>query len=352
MLSRDRLGIAVEGASSKASGECLVSGGCSALHALQAQIRELESRVATDSLTGLWNRAHFEQVIEKELERSRRHKQPLSLILFDIDHFKQINDHHGHQAGDKVLRELALISHAAIRTSDALFRWGGEEFAVLAPSTGHQGAAQLAETLRGQIAHHRFPVAGTITVSLGVAEHAGQESPEAWFGRADAMLYAAKVGRNVVCTDACGDSDQWCGCDEALALRLVWQEAFCCGEPTIDHEHLQLFELANHLIRTAIDQGEDAARITGRFDELLTHIARHFASEERLLAQAGYGGLAAHQRGHEALLARAQDLRETVACGGAGIGGLIEFLVRDVVANHLLKADRDFFPVFQNRSRR
>ncbi len=351
MLSRDRLDFADDGTPSRTPEGCLVPGGCSSLHALQERIRELESRVATDALTGLWNRAHFDQVVEKELERSRRYKQPLSLILFDIDHFKQINDHHGHQAGDKVLRELALISHATVRTSDALFRWGGEEFAVLAPSTGHRGATQLAETLRARIAQYRFPVAGTVTVSLGVAEHTDQESPHAWFGRADTMLYAAKVERNVVHADACGNSDQWCGCDETLTLRLVWQEAFRCGEATIDREHLQLFDLANQLIHTAIGEGGEVVRVTGYFDALLTHIAHHFANEERLLMQAGYAGLAAHRRGHEVLLARARDLRETVACGGAGIGGLIEFLVRDVVANHLLKADREFFPVFQGNSR-
>lgn len=93
--------------------------------------------MATDCLTGLWNRTHFERMIESELDRSRRYRQPVSLILFDIDYFKSVNDRHGHQAGDAVLRELALVAQTAMRSSDELCRWGGEEFAVIAASTGH-----------------------------------------------------------------------------------------------------------------------------------------------------------------------------------------------------------------------
>lgn len=152
--------------------------------------------MSTDCLTGLWNRAHFERLVRTELDRSLRYRQPVSLILFDIDHFKHANDLYGHQAGDTVLREMALVANAAIRSADSIFRWGGEEFAVLATSTGYRGAGGLAESLRGQEARHRFPGVGDIAISLGVAEHVVAYSAEEWFRRADEMLYAAKeMGR-------------------------------------------------------------------------------------------------------------------------------------------------------------
>jgi diguanylate cyclase (GGDEF)-like protein/hemerythrin-like metal-binding protein len=333
-----------------ATGQCATPDSCATRLELARQIAELESRVTTDALTGLWNRAHFDHIIEKELDRSLRHRQPLSLILLDIDNFKRINDAFGHQVGDRVLRELAIVANSAIRSSDALFRWGGEEFAVLAMSSGYRGAGRLAESLRGQLASHLFPSVGSLTVSLGVAEHADAESAEDWFRRADAMLYAAKRdGRNAVRIDPQGNSDQWREPGIRPNLHLVWQEAHECGEPSIDREHQELFELANDLIDEFFAHDEDSGQILPAFDRLLGHIARHFASEEEILARHGYAELEAHRRAHAGLLARAEELRNAVQAGGAGLGGLVEFLAGDVVARHLFKADRDFFPLFNTQ---
>lgn len=105
----NRLIMPHENTPSPAPGQCATPEHCTTRLELFQRVSELENRVSTDALTGLWNRAHFDHVIEKELDRSLRHKQPLSLILFDIDHFKRINDEFGHQAGDKVLREIAAV---------------------------------------------------------------------------------------------------------------------------------------------------------------------------------------------------------------------------------------------------
>lgn len=330
--------------------QCATPEACATRLELARRIAELESRVTTDALTGLWNRAHFDQIIEKELDRSLRHRQPLSLVLFDIDNFKRINDDYGHQAGDRVLRELAIVANTAIRSSDALFRWGGEEFAVLAMSSGYRGAGRLAESLRGQLASHLFPSVGSLTVSLGVAEHVDSESAEDWFRRADAMLYAAKSdGRNTVRIDQRGNSDLWNTGQGLPALHLAWQEAYECGEPTIDREHRELFELSNAMIDAFMSSGGDPARAAPAYDRLLEHITQHFASEESLLERHGYAGLEAHRRAHAGLLSRARELRNSVVSGGAGLGGLVEFLAGDVVARHLFKADRDFFPLFNTK---
>lgn len=328
-------------------------GSCTTRLQLQERILELERLVSTDCLTGLWNRAHFERLVEAELDRSLRYRQTLSLILIDIDHFKRTNDLYGHQAGDTVLRELALVANASMRSSDGLFRWGGEEFAVLASSTGYRGAGRLAENIRGRVAQHPFPGVGRITVSLGVAEHDGTESAEEWFRRADAMLYAAKAaGRDRVHIDARGNSDTWADDRGASALCLVWREAYESGDPAIDREHRELFDLANALIQAALSGEEDPVRVGPALHSLLDHVARHFSHEEALLDQLGYARLAAHRRAHAGLLGRANELREAVANGQASLGSMVEFLAKDVVARHLLGADRDFFPLIQSDAAR
>ncbi|MBI4989059.1 MAG: diguanylate cyclase [Rhodocyclales bacterium] len=327
---------------------CTESDACPTFARLNARLANLEMQVSTDYLTGLWNRAHFNQVVDSELDRSLRYKQPVSLILFDIDHFKRANDQFGHQAGDAVLRELALVANAATRSSDAVFRWGGEEFAVLATSTGYRGAGRLAEALRGQVACHVFPDVGTVTVSLGVAEHSASESAEAWFRRADGMLYAAKrEGRNCVRVDANGNSDTWAAAQGPAALCLSWQEAYECGEPSIDREHLELFNLANALIDVSVMSNSDSGKVLSVFDKLLDHIACHFVNEEALLELRGYAHADAHRRAHANLLRRARALRDGLEAGSASLGGIVEFLAGEVVARHLFKADRDFFPLFR-----
>jgi diguanylate cyclase (GGDEF)-like protein/hemerythrin-like metal-binding protein len=321
--------------------------GCPATLDLAARIEALERRVATDALTGLWNRAHFDAALDPEIRRSLRLRQPLSLLLIDVDHFKDINDRFGHQVGDQVLCELARLAATTVRDSDRLFRWGGEEFAVLALASGHRGATRVADSLRAQVAAHAFPVVGPLTISIGVAEYLANESADAWFQRADLMLYAAKCdGRNRVRVDAQGNSDLWAAAHGACALHLVWEEAYESGNPLIDREHRELFDLANELIDAFLTAGNSPDRVAPLYDQVLHHVARHFADEEAELQRLGYARLDTHRRIHAGLLERAQALRGALDSGDASLGGVIEFLAGDVVSRHLLKADQDFFPLF------
>lgn len=316
---------------------------------LHARIAELERLSATDHLTGAWNRAHLDRVIETELSRSRHFRQPLSLILFDIDHFKHINDSYGHQAGDAVLRELVRLIRSHIRTSDLLFRWGGEEFVVLAAAVGYRNAETLAETLRGTVARHSFPAVSTsLRVSLGVAEYCGDETPERWFQRLDAALYAAKDGgRDRVVVDRQGNSDRWAAETGLSALHLSWHEGYDCGEPTIDTEHRELFALANALIDASFSRGRNPQLFDSTFDQLLDHLACHFSDEEALLERHGYARLAGHRRAHAHLLQQARELRTAMAEGQFSLGKLVDLIATDIVARHLFTADRDFFPLFR-----
>lgn len=315
---------------------------------LRERIADLERQSSTDRLTGAWNRAHLDRVIESELARSARAKLPVSLILLDIDHFKRINDTYGHQAGDSVLCELVKLIKSNIRAADILFRWGGEEFVVLASATGYRGAEVLAEALRSKINQHAFATAGSVTVSFGVAEHIAPESAEAWFRRVDETLYAAKHGgRNRVSVDRRGDSDRWAAEKGEATVSLNWLEAYECGEPTIDGEHRELFVLGNALIAASLAPNATLVSVGAALDALLTHVAQHFADEEALLAQHGYERLALHKKLHAGLLARAGQLKASALVGQATLGDIVNFLAGDVVARHLFTADRDFFPLFK-----
>lgn len=154
----------------------------------------------TDSLTQIYNRCHFGHFLEAEIDRVSRYGGTCSIILFDIDFFKKINDKHGHLAGDGVLMALTSLVNAANRHSDVFARYGGEEFIILTSSTDMAGASIHAENLRKKIESASFKVAETITCSFGVAEF-NKENDDAVtiIQRADAALYNAKAkGRNCV----------------------------------------------------------------------------------------------------------------------------------------------------------
>lgn len=320
-----------------------------AVHQLQKRIHELERSNASDPLTGTWNRAHFQHVIHIELERSLRYHQPISLIFFDIDHFKRVNDTYGHACGDNVLCELVNVVRRNIRASDMLFRWGGEEFALLATSTHYRAASKLANSLRSKVAAHPMPNVGHITISLGVAEFFGGESEEDWFNRADQALYQAKgSGRNRVVIDPRGSSDLWANDadDSRTIMRMVWHDSYLCGHPLIDAQHQRLFDLSNELLDTLFQRADNPLAFELALDNLLAHVAQHFANEEAILAERHYPDLATHAQAHRRLLERAMQLKQASQDGSLSGGELVDFLADEVVARHMQRMDRQFYPLF------
>jgi diguanylate cyclase (GGDEF)-like protein len=166
---------------------------------LQELARDLRFKASTDPLTGLYNRLKFDEALAGAMTRAKRYGTPLSLMLYDIDHFKLVNDSYGHQAGDGVLVRLSQIVSLDIRHSDLLARWGGEEFVILAPDSDGEMARLAAEKLRSTIERATFDEAGSITCSFGVAQYAEGDSAESLMARADRALYQAKMnGRNRV----------------------------------------------------------------------------------------------------------------------------------------------------------
>jgi diguanylate cyclase (GGDEF)-like protein len=167
------------------------------------QIEEITRRATTDPLTGLYNRGYFENILRLVVTETERFGGASSLLMIDLDNFKQVNDNYGHPAGDTVLRAVAEVLSGRKRAVDSCFRYGGEELALLLPRTEIDGAAELAERLREAVASKRIEWQGTvipITISCGVAAYpTSADSAEGLLAAADDALYAAKAaGRNCV----------------------------------------------------------------------------------------------------------------------------------------------------------
>lgn len=162
----------------------------------EAQLKRLAT---TDMLTGLVNRSQFDTTLKNELSRQDRYVRPLSLIMLDIDYFKDINDRYGHDVGDQVLVEMANLLKGNLRQVDYCARWGGEEFMLLAPETSLEHAVLLADKMRCVINKASFPTSGPVTASFGVVEARPQESVKSIMKRVDDALYLAKEqGRDQV----------------------------------------------------------------------------------------------------------------------------------------------------------
>ncbi|HEY7724337.1 MAG TPA: diguanylate cyclase [Anaeromyxobacteraceae bacterium] len=180
---------------------------------LRAAQRELERLSITDGLTGINNHRHFQARLREEVSRAQRYGSPLSLVMLDLDHFKEVNDRWGHPFGDQVLRGTAELIRQALRDVDLCARYGGEEFAVLLPETPPQGAVLVARRIRRQVSERVYALDGArgsgggspkelqVTCSAGVASYPspGATTPETLVRRADEALYQAKEsGRNAV----------------------------------------------------------------------------------------------------------------------------------------------------------
>ncbi|WP_420265661.1 diguanylate cyclase [Candidatus Magnetominusculus dajiuhuensis] len=166
---------------------------------IECDMKMFQDMAVKDALTGIFNRKKFGDELSKEIERCLRYNNFLSLIIFDIDHFKSVNDTYGHQTGDYVLQEITKLVSENVRKYDIFARYGGEEFVILTPETSLSGAKELAEKLREIVQDHEFADVGKVTCSFGVSEYVKHEDPAGFIKKADYALYIAKnKGRNRV----------------------------------------------------------------------------------------------------------------------------------------------------------
>ena len=196
---------------------------------LRIRNEQLDRLSRVDDLTGLHNRRHIDEQMQKEISTARRHHQPLAVLMLDIDHFKHVNDREGHPAGDLVLQEFARRLQAVTRDGDVVGRWGGEEFIIIAPQTAGDQAMTLGERVRAAIADRPIDLGDhslSITVSIGFA--VGLGTPAELVEDADAALYRSKAeGRNRV-TEAAVRAVSQVSASEARELCQVGRQMYEC----------------------------------------------------------------------------------------------------------------------------
>jgi len=267
----------------------------------EGRARTMARRADTDALTGVLNRAGFNEAFSREFSRARRYRQPLSLVLLDLDHFKNVNDGYGHPAGDKVLEGTARLLETRVREADLVARWGGEEFAVLAPMTDAEGAVRLAEKLRGLMEVTHLGPVGAVTASFGVAEMRADDTIEAMLHRVDEALYGAKdSGRNQVkCAESWVDVARVTapeGAKQEVSMADVKQLYNDTGFGPIDAEHRALSDgLENFIGKVNGGKAEEAGSALAA---VIAAVAAHFSHEEELMADFSYPLLARHKEAH------------------------------------------------------
>jgi hemerythrin len=324
------------------------------IRVLQNRLDLVQRETLSDPLTGVANRRMFDAAIGRLIKQADEHDSPLSLLLIDIDNFKQFNDKFGHLVGDGILRLVATEITQSCRANDVVCRNGGDEFAVILPETPIEGALVVAEMIRERVMKRQLlrrstkePI-GRITTSIGVAQHQRGNLPDALVARADRWLYSAKtLGRNRVNSDTT-DPGEIAGADGDRTQRgLHWSRLYESGDPLIDSQHRELIALANALFDPNLKPEAAPRELTSALDRLLAHVAKHFADEEAELSARHYHGLHGHQAAHATLLRDADALKSEVRSGLRTLGDLREFIVNEVVAQHMLTADLEFFSLFR-----
>ncbi len=281
----------------------------------RAELRALElaRRADTDALTGLLNRTGFDAVMSRELARARRHGQPLSLVIVDLDHFKCVNDEHGHSEGDRVLVDVARLLEANVRESDYVARWGGEEFAVVVPMTSAPGAVRLAEKIRALLETSGIGPRNPVTGSFGVSQLAHGEDLASLVRRADEALYVAKSsGRNrVVCAEAGGAIEEPRACEPDAGPHSTYAAT---GFAPIDEDHRALSAGLDHLAR--VMAREDGMGGLAALEALVAEVESHFGHEERYMSELGYPLERRHREAHALFLEEARQLVAEVRRAG------------------------------------
>jgi diguanylate cyclase (GGDEF)-like protein/hemerythrin-like metal-binding protein len=304
----------------------------------ERRLKDMNADMAvTDRLTGLNNRQLLDREIDGLMELADRFQEPISMIVFDLDRFKNVNDKWGHPIGDEVLTRTARLASEQVRKSDLLIRLGGEEFLIVLPRTGVTAAVITAEKIRTIMETTPHLTAGIVTASFGVAERNRAESFKSWYKRCDEALYQAKqTGRNRV--TACTEDSL-----PVAAVHVEWMPEWESGHAEIDEQHKALVEDAHRLMSIALLRRQDPAKIIPLLDQLLEHLVQHFACEETILKEIGFDQTDAHATEHRQLVAKALRLKTVYQQGEIKPSAFISFIVDDVIIGHMIKEDARYF---------
>ena len=302
----------------------------------------LERAATTDELTGIYNRHYFEIKVTELMDAADNDNSSLSLIMFDLDHFKRINDTYGHPIGDQILIKTTDICKKNLRTSDLFARFGGEEFVIVLRNSTVLAALRVAEKLRAAIYNSNPEMVGRYSCSFGVAERAKSESFTNWYKRADKSLYHAKSsGRNRVSVNNRLN-------DPFNEVNLIWQSEWNSGNNEIDRQHRILLDGAQQLYRCILNDHVEEF-IEHDLDKLIEDIKSHFNYEISLLLAMGYEDVNGHQELHQALVEKTLRFRNELRNNTVKPEAFFSFLVDNVILVHMVKEDIKFFPLFAQR---
>jgi diguanylate cyclase (GGDEF)-like protein/hemerythrin-like metal-binding protein len=299
---------------------------------------EVNLLASTDPLTGLLNRRVIEQTIMDEIIRAERYHSPLSIILFDLDHFKTVNDTFGHDIGDQVLITICSLVQANLRETDVLGRWGGEEFLIILPETDVNGATRTAEKLRAVLAKHKHETAGKVTASFGVVQRQINTTLTFFFRQVDEAMYAAKnQGRNRVWS---APHSQEVGINSE---RLEWKAEWETGLAAIDDEHKALVVLTNQFIEASLDP-DHTCDISALMHTIYTGLSGHFTHEEKILADSNYPDTQKHIQIHGNILRKLIGLENRIEAGEVRPVAFYIFIINEIVVGHMLNSDIKYYP--------
>jgi diguanylate cyclase (GGDEF)-like protein/hemerythrin-like metal-binding protein len=295
-------------------------------------MREISTK---DNFTGIWNRRYFDERVLEAITLSERQFYPMSLIYFDLDHFKTINDTYGHAHGDLVLLAVAEKVSNIIRTGDIFARWGGDEFIILLPQTELVGAMAVAEKIRYEVENIKIKDFKGVTASIGVSEHINLEFWESWFLRTDSALYFSKEhGKNRVTT-----TDQIE--NQAVHTKIIWLHEWNCGITTIDDAHKAAAFKCNELVKSSFDETHFDETIR-KADMLIDEVRNHFDFEIKYLEKINYPDVEGHRALHNELLTMTEYLYSRLLEKQVTTYEMLDFLKNKVVLGHLVYADKNY----------
>ncbi len=299
----------------------------------QQLIDLLMKEADTDRLTGLYNRNYFDRVAVPKINEWVKNSRPVSLLMLDVDFFKQVNDTYGHSTGDRLLSKMAEIMASCIRKKDDIIRWGGEEFLFILYGSGTDAAKVVAERIRKNVEADQFLAEKGVTVSIGVTEKKPDEEIEHLINLIDQSMYKAKKeGRNRISVSY-GNS---------VPLRVEWSPIFQCGNGKIDEEHRELMMQVNQMIEMALSNYQETDFLTS-YDQLVEYIKKHFVDEEKVFSQTQYPDIEKHKQLHRDIIEKAAAVRADFVDHRKSPVDVIKFLIAEVVIGPLILEDSQFF---------
>ena len=297
--------------------------------------------IRKDKLTSLYNKAYIEEQLDVQCGMVRRYHRECSVIFFDIDHFKRINDNYGHSVGDEVLIAISSLISNHIRSTDMFARWGGEEFLLLLPETRIEEAKIVANKLCALVEQHDFDIVKKVTISLGVTSVLASDTVLSILNRVDKALYKAKhSGRNQVVVYQSDEEIPF------ASMKISWRHVWDSGHSQIDAQHKNLIDLANELLEMTTMQATKE-EILFMLDKLIQHTSQHFAYEEHVLRKLNYDQIEDHMVKHQLLIEKALGLRKDFLEDKGYMSTFFSFIIEDVVLKHMIQEDTRFFPTIK-----